>query len=62
MGEKPAAPLLGMMGGDADACAFSDPTVSSIVSELAKSVPLEDLMDAARLVVSVQVAAHKPTT
>jgi hypothetical protein len=36
--------------------------VSSIVSELAKSVPLEDLMDAARLVVSVQVAAYKPTT
>ena len=62
VGEKPAAPLLGMMGGDADACAFSDPTVSSIVSELAKSVPLEDLMDAARLVVSVQVAAYKPTT
>ena len=62
VGEKPAAPLLGMMGGDADACACSDPTVSSIVSELAKSVPLEDLMDAARLVVSVQVAAYKPTT
>ena len=62
VGEKPAAPLLGMMGGDADACACSDPTVSRIVTELAKSVPLEDLMDAARLVVSVQVAAYKPTT
>ena len=59
VGEKPAAPLLGMMSGG-DACSCSDPTVSSIVSELAKSVPPEDLVAAAQLVVSVQVAAYKP--
>lgn len=60
VGEKPAAPLLGMVGGDANSCACSDPTVSGIVSELTKTVPLEDLMEAARLVVSVQVAGYKP--
>ena len=60
-GEKSAASLLGMPSEDANPCACSDPTVSSIVGELIKSVPLEDLLEAARLVVSVQIAAHKPT-
>jgi arsenite methyltransferase len=60
-GEKPAAALLGMANDGANPCACSDPTVSSIVGELAKSVPLEDLVEAGRLVVSVQIAAHKPT-
>jgi SAM-dependent methyltransferase len=59
-GEKSAAALLGMTSGEANPCACSDPTVSSIVGELVKSVPLEDLIEAAQLVVSVQIAAHKP--
>ena len=58
-GEKPAAALLGLGSGEANPCACSDPTVSSIVGELVKSVPLEDLIEAGRLVVSVQIAAHK---
>lgn len=58
-GEKNAAGLL--MGSDiADAaCACSDPTVSELVRELVKSVPVADLLEAARLVVSAQFAAYK---
>ena len=59
VGEKSAAPLLGMMAGS-DTCSCSDPTVSSIVSDLAKAVPAEDLVVAAQAVVSVQIAAYKP--
>ncbi|HEY2388061.1 MAG TPA: methyltransferase domain-containing protein [Candidatus Binatia bacterium] len=57
--EKSAAAMLG--GGDIAqaACACADPTVSDLVGELVKSVPVADLLEAARLVVSAQFAAHK---
>jgi SAM-dependent methyltransferase len=57
VGEKNAAGLFGM-GDSQSACA--DPTISSFVGELLKTVPVEDLMESARLVVSVQIAAEKP--
>jgi arsenite methyltransferase len=60
VGEKNAAALLGMTTPEASPCACADPTVSSIVGELTKTVPLHDLMEAARLVVSVQITATKP--
>lgn len=56
-GEKNAAGLFGMTDSQS-ACA--DPTISSFVGELLKTVPVEDLMESARLVVSVQIAAEKP--
>jgi arsenite methyltransferase len=57
VGEKNAAGLFGMADSQS-ACA--DPTISSFVGELLKTVPIEDLMESARLVVSVQIAAQKP--
>jgi hypothetical protein len=45
----------------AAACACADPVVAGLVGDLLKSAPLEDLLAAARLVVSVQIAAYKPT-
>jgi arsenite methyltransferase len=59
-GEKGVTELLG--GGDlaSAACACADPTVAGVVGDLVRAVPLPDLMEAARLVVSVQVTAHKP--
>ncbi len=59
VGEKSAAAMLGGADLASAACACADPTVSSVVGELVKSVPLEDLMQAAHLVVSVQIAAYK---
>ena len=58
--EKGAAEMLGVSGAESAACTCSDPLVASIVPELVKSVPIEDLLQAARLVVSVQISAHKP--
>jgi SAM-dependent methyltransferase len=58
VGEKNAAGLFGM--GEANQGACGDPTISSFVGELIKTVPVEDLMESARLVVSVQIAAQKP--
>ncbi len=57
VGEKNAASLFGI-GGSESGCA--DPTISSFVGELLKTVPVEDLLESARLVVSVQIAAEKP--
>jgi SAM-dependent methyltransferase len=57
LGEKNAAGLFGI-GGAESGCA--DPTISSFVGELLKTVPVEDLIESARLVVSVQIAAEKP--
>jgi arsenite methyltransferase len=63
-GEKSAAAMLGVAdldaGGSAAACACADPTIASLVGELAASVPVADLLQAARLVMSVQIAASKP--
>jgi SAM-dependent methyltransferase len=59
VGEKSAAAMLGGSDIAQAACACADPTVSGLVSELVKSVPPADLMEAARLVVSVQFAAYK---
>jgi arsenite methyltransferase len=56
--EKPAADLLGV-GRTECGCALTDPTASGIVGDLVKSVPPEDLLTAAELVVSVQLAARK---
>ena len=58
VGEKNAAALFGM--GDANQSACADPTISCFVGELLKTVPVEDLMESARLVVSVQISAVKP--
>jgi hypothetical protein len=58
VGEKNAAGLFGMDDAHQSACA--DPIISSFVGELLKTVPVEDLMETARLVVSVQIAAQKP--
>lgn len=58
--ERAAAEMLGLSGLSTGTCACTDPLLSSTVSELMKSAPLEDLLLAARLVVSVQVAARKP--
>jgi hypothetical protein len=59
-GETSAAALVGGADLTSAACACADPTVSTIVGELMKSVPMEDLVAAARLVVSAKFAAHKP--
>lgn len=59
MSEKNAAAMLGVADIAQAAGTCSDPTVSSLVGELVESVPVEDLLEAARLVVSVQFAAHK---
>jgi SAM-dependent methyltransferase len=61
MGETSAAAMLGGADLAQAACACADPTVSSLVSELVKSVPVEDLIAAARLVVSAKFAAYKPS-
>ena len=58
--EKSAAEMLGLSNGTSPACACTDPLLSSALGDLTKSVPLEDLLTAARIVVSVQLAAHKP--
>lgn len=58
VGEKNAAAMLGV-DDPAAACACADPMVSGLVGELMKSVSVDDLMLAARLVVSVQIAAYK---
>jgi SAM-dependent methyltransferase len=60
VGETPAAAMLGVTDLAQAACACADPTVSNLVGELIKSVPAEDLMAAARLVVSAKFAAYKP--
>ena len=57
--ETSAAALLGA-GVSSSTCACADPTVSSIVGELVRSVPIEDLRTAARLVVSAKFSASKP--
>ena len=58
--EQRASAMLGGADFAQGACACADPTVSSLVSELVKSVPIEALMAAARLVVSAKFAAYKP--
>jgi len=58
-GEKSAAAMLGVGSPEAAACACADPIVSELVGDLIKAVPIADLLEAARLVVSVQIAAHK---
>jgi hypothetical protein len=60
LGEKSAAAMLGASDLASAACACADPTVSGLIGELVTSVPMEDLLAAARLVVSAQVAAYKP--
>jgi len=57
--EEGAAEMLGVSGTELAACACSDPLVASVIPDLMKSVPLEDLLQAARLVVSVQISAHR---
>lgn len=57
--EKSAVEMLGLSDPASAACACTDPILSSTLSELLKSAPLEDLLTAARLVVSVQIAAKK---
>jgi SAM-dependent methyltransferase len=59
MGETSAAAMLGGADLTQAACACADPTVSSLLGELIKSVPVEDLVEASRLVVSAKFAAHK---
>lgn len=59
VGEKSAVAMLGGSDIAEAACACADPTVSDLVRELVKSVPVADLMEAARLVVSAQFAAYK---
>ena len=59
MGETSAAAMLGGVDLSQAACACADPTVSSLVGELIKSVPVEDLIEASRLVVSAKFAAYK---
>ncbi len=59
-GEKSAAEMLGASDLASAACACADPILSSVVGDLAKEVPVADLLEAARLVVSAQIAAHKP--
>ena len=57
--ETSAAAMLGGADLTQTACTCADPTVSSLVSELVKSVPVEDLLAAAKLVVSAKFAAYK---
>lgn len=57
-GEKSATALLG--GAELTGATCADPTVSSLVGELMRSVPLADLQEAARVVVSAQITARKP--
>jgi hypothetical protein len=61
VGEKEATALLGSNPFDAPscACATSDPVLGETVKELLKTVSMEDLVAAAKLVVSVQVTATK---
>lgn len=61
VGEKEATTLLGSNPFEASSCgcATSDPILGETVKELMKSVSMEDLLAAAKLVVSVQVAATK---
>ena len=61
-GEQSATAMLGAASADAAACACADPTVSGLVGDLMKSVPVADLLEAARLVVSVKIAAYKPAS
>lgn len=56
--EKGAAELLGV-ADLTTACTCADPVVNGIVGDLLKSAPPEDLLQAARLVVSAQFAAYK---
>ena len=57
-GETSAVAMLG--GGDVQSlCSCADPTVSSLVRELMTSIPVEDLLAAARLVVSAKFASYK---
>lgn len=58
-GEKKAAELLGVSDLASAACACSDPVVQGLLGDLVKEVPLEEILVAAGLVVSVQIAAHK---
>jgi SAM-dependent methyltransferase len=60
VGEKSAGDMLGASDLTSGACACADPIVASIVPDLVKQVPIDDLLQAARLVVSVQIAARKP--
>ncbi len=58
-GEKNAAELLGVSDLASAAGARSDPVVQGLLGDLVKEVPFDDLMAAAGVVVSVQIAAHK---
>lgn len=58
-GEKSAAAALGVSSPEEAACACADPMASELIGDLIKTVPVPDLLEAARLVVSVQIAAHK---
>lgn len=58
--EKAAAEMLGATDLPSAACACSDPVVSSVAGTLIEQIPVQDLLTAARLVVSVQVSARKP--
>jgi SAM-dependent methyltransferase len=62
-GEKGVAEMLGLTdlaNPQALACACADPVVSGLVGDLMQSAPMEDLVAAAGLVASVQIAAYKP--
>lgn len=58
-GEKNAAAMLGVTSPEGAAAGCSDPMASEFIGDLIRSVPVPDLLEAARLVVSVQIAAHK---
>lgn len=60
VGEKGAAEILGASNLASAACSCADPVASDVIGNLLKEVPIEDLKEAARLVVSVQVSARKP--
>jgi SAM-dependent methyltransferase len=59
-GEKPAAAMLEFGSPESTACACADPVASELIGDLMKTVPIPDLLEAARLVVSVQIAGWKP--
>jgi SAM-dependent methyltransferase len=58
--QKGAEELLGVSDLCSAACASADPLVSSLVSDLMKTTPPEDLLAAAKLIVSAQFTAYKP--
>jgi SAM-dependent methyltransferase len=58
--ETSAVEMLGAAGLSSPACACSDPIVSTVVGDLMKTVPLEELLAAAQRVVSAKFTARKP--